>query len=334
MSGASAGHGAPATVVAVEDITPRARRITLERADLPRARAGEHVDLRVPSAHDPSRTLTRSYSVVDSEEGRLSITVLRVRDSRGGSAYLHGVEVGATVPCSRPLQNFPLRLGAARYLVVAGGIGVTALVETARVLAATGQDHEVRLLARTRSDLAYADLLAERHGDRLVTHVEDEGTGLDVEALVAEVAGSPLATSTEAYVCGPIRLMDAVRRAWERHDLPEAHLRVETFGNSGWFDPEPFEVRVPELGLEVEVPPDQSMLEALAGAGADLMYDCLKGECGLCRLRVVGSEGRLDHRDVFLSRAQQEAGASVCACVSRVVAGEGGGRGSVTLALG
>lgn len=334
MSVRPAGHWAPATVVAVEDVTPRARRITLERADLPRPRAGEHVDLRVPSAHDAGRTLTRSYSVVDGEPGRLSITVLRVRDSRGGSAYLHGVEVGQTLLCSRPVQNFPLRLGAARYVLVAGGIGVTALVEAGRVLAATGQDHEVHLLARTRTDLAYADRLAEQHGERLRTHVEDEGSGLDVEQLVADVAGSPTGASTEVYVCGPIRLMDAVRRAWERHGLPATNLRFETFGNSGWFDPEPFDVRVPELGLEVEVPPDQSMLEALVAAGADVMYDCLKGECGLCRLRVAGIEGSLDQRDVFLSRAQQESGGSVCACVSRVVSGTPGRRGSVTLALG
>ena len=325
---------APARVVEVADVTPRARRITLERPGLRRAVAGEHVDLRVPSAHDPGRLLTRSYSVVDSEDGRLSITVLRGRDSRGGSAYLHGVGVGETLECSQPLQNFPLRLGAARYVLVAGGIGVTALVETARVLAATGREHELHLLARSRDDLAYLARLEGRHGEALAVHVVAVGSGLDVEALVARVAADPAVAATELYVCGPIRLMDAVRRAWERHDLPAANLRFETFGNSGWFEPETFVVRVPDLGLEVPVAPEQSMLEALVGAGAPVMYDCLKGECGLCRLRVVGTDGELDHRDVFLSREQQEAGTAVCACVSRVAGGSGDGVASLSLSLG
>ena len=47
------------------------------------------------------------------------------------------------------------------------------------------------------------------------------------------------------------------------------------------------------------------MLEALTRAGADLMYDCRKGECGLCLLDVDAVDGVLDHRDVFLSAAQK-----------------------------
>ncbi len=36
--------------------------------------------------------------------------------------------------------------------------------------------------------MAYLDELAEVHGDRISVHVDDEGTGLDTGALVAEVA--------------------------------------------------------------------------------------------------------------------------------------------------
>ena len=31
------------------------------------------------------------------------------------------------------------------------------------------------------------------------------------------------------------------------------NLRYETFGNSGWFDPEEFVVRIPRLGIEATV---------------------------------------------------------------------------------
>ena len=47
--------------------------------------------------------------------------------------------------------------------------------------------------------------------------------------------------------------MDAVRRYWADRELGSADLRYETFGNSGWFDPEEFIVRIPRLGVEVAV---------------------------------------------------------------------------------
>ena len=125
-------------------------------------------------------------------------------------------------------------------------------------------------------------------------------------------------------MCGPVRLMDAVRRAWSAADLSPADLRFETFGNSGWYDAEPFEVSLPEQGISALVAPEQTVLDALGAAGAELMWDCRKGECGLCEMAVVDVQGRLDHRDVFLSDRQKSEGERVCLCVARV-AGRGDG---------
>ena len=319
-------------MVETEDLTDAARRIVLERAASRPAAAGEHVDVRVPIDGTDE---VRSYSVVDSspDGSRLAVTVLRARESRGGSAYLHRLQPGDTIEAAGPLQNFPLRLGAARYVLLAGGIGITALVEGARLLRSLGLDYVLHYVGRSGAAMAYADDLAELHGERLVRHVDDEETGLDVPALVASVRDSPAPAATELYMCGPIRLMDAVRREWDDCGLPGANLRYETFGNSGWFDPETFVVGIPELGIRTEVGPGRTMLEALAGAGADLMYDCLKGECGLCRMPVAELSGTLDHRDVFLSPAQQSSGNQLCACVTRVVSARPGEVGEVVLRM-
>ena len=59
--------------------------------------------------------------------------------------------------------------------------------------------------------------------------------------------------------------------------------------------------------------------EALTRAGVDLMYDCRKGECGLCLLDIEQVDGTLDHRDVFLSAHEKQENRRICACVSRVV---------------
>jgi vanillate O-demethylase ferredoxin subunit len=126
-------------------------------------------------------------------------------------------------------------------------------------------------------------------------------------------------------MCGPIRLMDDVRRNWQDAGLPPANLRYETFGSSGWFEPEEFVARVPQRRVETTVRTDETLLEALTRAGVDLMYDCRKGECGLCLLDVSCVEGAVDHRDVFLSTAQQATDRALATCVSRVVARSGSG---------
>ena len=80
-------------------------------------------------------------------------------------------------------------------------------------------------------------------------------------------------------------------------------------------------MRVPRLGVEVRVPRDVTMLDALEAAGVGVLWDCRRGECGLCAIDVLEVEGTVDHRDVFFSEAQHAENRKICACVSRVVGG-------------
>ena len=49
-----------------------------------------------------------------------------------------------------------------------------------------------------------------------------------------------------------------------------------------------------------------------------MMFDCRKGECGLCLVDIQHIDGVIDHRDVFLSERQHR-GTKLCTCVSRAV---------------
>ncbi|MDA2813243.1 PDR/VanB family oxidoreductase [Nocardiopsis sp. RSe5-2] len=291
------------------------QRIVL-RPERPRPAApGAHVDVAVEI---DGRTDTRSYSVVRGSEdgGLLTISVQLAADSRGGSRFMHTLRPGDGLRMTQPLQNFPLRIGAPRYVLVAGGIGITAIAAMADVLRRLKADYVLVYVGRGRDRMAYLEELVERHGDRIRVHVDDEGTPLDASALVDGVAG---AGPAELYMCGPIRLMDAVRRRWHDRGLPAADLRYETFGNSGWYDPEEFEVEIPRLGVRTVVGGGRSMLEALEQAGAEVISDCRKGECGLCQVRVLDVQGLIDHRDVFFSDEEKRTSPKMCACVSRAV---------------
>jgi len=108
------------------------------------------------------------------------------------------------------------------------------------------------------------------------------------------------------------------------HQLPEPASigqRMATVGSSGRHPRAPFVARVRDHAITVSVPRDGTLLDALAAAGVELPADCLRGECGLCTVRVVACDGALDHRDVFLSAAEKTRGDRLCACVGRVHGG-------------
>src|SRR3546814_13994764 len=95
--------------------------------------------------------------------------------------------------------------------------------------------------------MAYLDDLAALHGPRLQVYVDNEGHPLEVAELVRSIDTGPWREATELYMCGPIRLMDTVRRDWEGATLPAANLRFETFGSSGWPPPQAFVARIQQL---------------------------------------------------------------------------------------
>jgi len=306
------------TVIEAVSIATNIQRIVLEPSEPRKAEPGSHIDVMVRIDGHRDR---RSYSVVESDNDgkRLVISVLKAPLSRGGSVFMHSLKPGDELEITQPLQNFPLRVGAERYILLAGGIGVTAMIDMARVLKNLGAQYTFVYAGRTRAAMAYLSELQEAHGGNLAVHVDDEGTSLDVNTLVAQAGGE-----TELYMCGPIRLMDAVRRVWTERELTFPNLRYETFGNSGWYDPEEFVVKVPRLNLEVKVGQGRSMLEALEDAGADMMFDCRKGECGLCEVRILKLEGSVDHRDVFYSARQKSSAERMACCVSRAVTSKSG----------
>jgi vanillate O-demethylase ferredoxin subunit len=324
-----------ARVVEVSDVADGIRRIVLAPEQPEHAAPGTHIDIDIETEPGGGARRVRSYSVVRSEDGgrRLTLSVRLSPTSSGGSAAMHRLRVGDDLTVTGPLQNFPLAVGATRYVLVAGGIGVTALMAMASALRRRGADYQLVLVGRSRAVMAYLDDLVAEHGDRVRVHVHDEGTSLAVDDLVAGIARTPAAAGTELYMCGPIGLMNAISRSWAEHDLPATNLRFETFGSSGRYPAEEFLVRLPDLDREITVAPDTSILDALQAAGVDTLSDCRKGECGLCLAKVVNSTGTIDHRDVFLSESQKERSNELCLCVSRAVTSDSGSGNPAVLSL-
>lgn len=315
-----------AILVSSLEIAEGIRQIVLRQNNPAKAAPGSHIDLMISIDGEPTR---RSYSIVEQSPDLKDITiaVFKVTSSRGGSIALHALAEGTELDITQPIQNFPLRFGATKYVLLAGGIGITAILGMATALKNANLDYRLVFVARSKKAMAFAAELAEAHGNRFEQHIDDEGQTLDVKKLIAS-----LDKNTELYMCGPIRLMDEVRREWSNTGFDITNLRYETFGASGWFEPEPFDLNFANSSVKITVGKNQSALEAIEAAGLEVMSDCRKGECGLCEIKISGLQGKIDHRDVFLSPEQKAANEKFLCCVSRIAA-EDSDRGSVELVL-
>jgi vanillate O-demethylase ferredoxin subunit len=305
-----------AKLLDVRDVAPDIRLLDIEPSGAFVAPTpGSHINVAVDIDGRPD---VRSYSIVGAgENGRYLIAVKRLAVSRGGSAFMWRLTPGVRLSISTPGNFFELRLGRPAYLLVAGGIGITPIVSMARALARAGADVRVLYACRSEGEPAFAAALRGEIGDRLRLFLSAKGEHID---FAREIAA--LHPEGELYLCGPLRMMDAARAAWHAAGRPMDRLRFETFGNSGRFPSVPFEIAIPRLGRTIRVAQNQTMLEALESAGVEMIFDCRRGECGLCALDVLAVDGTLDHRDVFFSEAEKAEAGKICTCVSRV-AGRG-----------
>ncbi|WP_106475754.1 PDR/VanB family oxidoreductase [Phytohalomonas tamaricis] len=310
-----------ATVVRCENLASDIRLFDLKpEAPLAAYSPGGHLDIQVPIR---TTTEIRSYSLLENagQEGVYRIAVKRVPNSRGGSEFMWSLKAGDSVTIAPPANFFPLSFACPEYLLIAGGIGITAIHGMALALAQANKPFRLLYTARTAEQLVFAESLRPILGERLEAISNDTGMMLDIASEIAK-----LGPEGELYMCGPLSLMDAVRDEWQRQGRPVWSLRYETFANGGRLASTPFSVSVRNLGVEFDVPANQSLLEAMREHGVEALYDCERGECGLCAVDVLDAEGDVDHRDVYLSEQQKSKGRQMCACVSRIHASEKPGR--------
>lgn len=306
--------------VVVQRVTPVAEGIVKLRLaspdgkPLPRWTAGSHIDVECGTPG-----LSRQYSLCGDpdEAGVFEIAVLHEPEGRGGSAWVHAnVKPGDRLRIRGPRNHFRLDESLKKAIFIAGGIGITPVSAMARRAKALGMDYELHYSGRSRARMALLDELAALHGDRLHVHAADEGGRNDLQALLAQpVPGA------QVYACGPRRMLDALEgccAAW-----PEGALRVEHFESTlATLDPSKehaFEVELKDSGLVLTVPPDQTLLSALRAANVDVQSDCEEGLCGSCEVRVLS--GKVDHRDVVLTRPERDANTKMMACCSRACEG-------------
>lgn len=302
-------------VTAVTADVPGVRSITLEPINgiaLGKADAGAHIDLHLPG------NLVRQYSLVEANDRHFRIAVRLDLSGRGGSKAVHQLKAGDTLLVGRPRNNFVLYETGTRFILIAGGIGVTPMVSMARRLTELGKPFELHLCAR---DAATAPLWKELQASNFAGHCylhpdkEDGSSSLDAKSLLSNPD-----TLSMIYLCGPQGFMDSLRQQAMAAGWHKSQIRTENFSAAvaEESEQEPFTVRLSASKRDVEVGADESIIDALARVGIDVPFACMQGTCGTCITPVT--EGEIAHRDAYLGEEDKARMDRMCLCVSRAKA--------------
>ena len=278
---------------------------------LPAAPPGSHVSVRLGG------DLIRHYSICNPADvpDHYLIAVKLEDSSRGGSEAMHSLHAGDLLEISEPRNNFELVEGARRYLLFAGGIGITPIFAMVRELERRGAGYHLHYFARSEAHAAFrSDLSAPAFAEKVSFHhgVEPE----ELRRLLLDLV-RPAEGGVHLYLCCPRPFMDAVQ---ERAMLcvPLHAIHREYFSADPRASAAPrgeFEVELARSGKTFLVPEDTSLLDVLNSNGIAVDYSCQEGICGTCLTRVSGGEP--DHRDSFLSDSERRSGDRMLVCVSR-----------------
>lgn len=284
----------------------------LDGAQLPAFTAGAHIDVHVAPG------LTRQYSICNApqERERYVIAVLHEPESRGGSRGMHTtVAEGSSISIGNPRNLFELDLTGDRYLLFAGGIGITPILAMAHTLLAMGKDFELHYCGRSIERLAFLDTLSQPpYKEHLHVHVNNgqPGQALDAEKVLARPS-----RGDQLYCCGPSGFMSHIENTAKAQGWDDLQIHREDFaakpqvveGDSS------FEIELRQSGQVFEVPADKTALEILIENGIEIESSCEQGICGACVTRVI--EGTPDHRDQYMNASEHSQNNCFTPCCSR-----------------
>lgn len=274
--------------------------------ELPLWGPGAHIALALPNG------LVRQYSLCGSphDRRRWTIAVQRSKVSRGGSRFIcEQLRTGSVVDVIGPLNNFGLS-AAARYMFIAGGIGITPIVPMIREVCELGAHWRLVYGGRDRGSMAFLSEL-EAYDSRVDIWPQDRRGLIDVSDVIAGAR-----PESSIYCCGPEGLLKAVeQQCVECGILPNLHIeRFLPALKSGGVNEE-FEVQLASTGFTLTVGIEETIVDALERIGISVATSCREGVCGTCLTGVLS--GIPDHRDSFLTEEEHQANDVMTICCSR-----------------
>jgi vanillate monooxygenase ferredoxin subunit len=273
---------------------------------------GAHIDVSIPGG------FTRQYSLVNpaSERHRYLIGIWRDANSRGGSKALYdSVQEGDKLLVGLPRNRFRVPSKTARAVLLARGIGATAIFSIADYLKAKQVPFEFHYVFAGMSPGSFRAFI-EGSSFAENTKYYSELSGDNCPLVPADILGAQ-PPETQLFICGADWWQDPIiKLAKESCGFASERIHVERFTakpTAAQLD-KVFNVTLKSSGRVLSIPGDQDTATYLNDNGVFIPTSCEQGMCGSCKTRVL--EGEPDHRDQSLSDADKAQGYFL-PCISR-----------------
>lgn len=286
--------------------------VAVDGSVLPPFQAGAHIDVHLPN------NMTRQYSLCHSSTGNgcYRIAVLQEQASRGGSSFLHTqISELDELEIGEPRNLFEMASTQSEVVLLAGGIGITPLMSMAEHC----QDNDIPFVlyyvVRDDTHIAFKDYLAHPKWKEKI-HIL---CGRPSDEKLAQIIGTPH-EGKHLYTCGPDGFMATVLERAQRNGWASSHLHQEKF-HAHLVDDEqshrPFSIKIASSGEVIEIPADRSITQVLEEKGYFIPVSCEEGVCGTCITNVL--EGKVLHRDAFLTEDERAGNQIMTPCCSRAI---------------
>jgi ferredoxin-NADP reductase/MOSC domain-containing protein YiiM len=223
--------------------------VAADGSQLPTARAGQYLTLRLTNAGTPAPV--RSYSLSSAPDaGTYRISVKQEPHGVVSSYLNRKLRQGAVLDIAAPRGDFVLADGANPILLISAGIGVTPVLSMLHQLAASRSDRDIWWLHGARSPREHAfateahDLLGslpharERVFYSAATPHERQRADTASGRITKEALASlGIPASGTAYICGPTSFMADIRAGLTELGVDPASIHTELFGTLDAINP-------------------------------------------------------------------------------------------------
>ncbi len=308
-----------AKLTAILDVAKDTKSFIFEpigKDEFPAFTSGSHININLPSGK------IRSYSLVNPsyEKNKYQIAVKLERNGKGGSKELHeNIVEGSELIISTPKNNFLLYEDVQKYILIAGGIGITPFISMAHKLIELDKHFEFHICAKEETEIPFRyELQNWTFAPNTEIHLDKNGkSSIDLSKVLATPNDNTL-----VYICGPTGFNKWVKKTatdqgWKTDQIKEELFVIDTLE---MLTPKPFEIVLNKSGKTLNVDKEESIVDVLLMNNIKVEYTCLQGTCGTCITKVI--EGSIDHRDAVLSEEEKMVGNKMCLCVSRAKQGK------------
>ena len=250
--------------------------------------------------------LYRAYSICSSPAKPNSVTVAikRVPGGKVSNYLVDNLQAGHALPAMAPSGQFTQQANKTtkNLLLMSAGSGITPCLAIAQDCLDNKQDTNIHFIhsARKHDDVIMASLLTElvekNDNFRLTLILEKTENTVHLEGRLDSTMFTELVPDNNGhtiFICGPSLYMKSVEKIVSQSNFDMDYFHKESFvpeakkGETVFSDIN-HQITFPALDKQFMANDQQSLLDALHGAGIKVPYSCKTGICGACKCKVSG----------------------------------------------